>query len=79
MSRKHSWKEIWDLYRILELQHSLTPGVLEYLLQLEGGDAMKLKDVMLCDYEEVKAALMNNEKNLEACYKMLQKLRKEED
>lgn len=77
--QKHSWKEIWDLYRILELQHSLTPGVLEYLLQLEGGDAMKLKDVMLCDYEEVKAALMSGEKNLDACYKMLQKLRKEED
>lgn len=77
--QRRTWKEIWNLYRILEMQHSLTPGVLEYLLQLEGGDAMKLKDVMLCDYEEVKQALMNNEKNLDACYKMLQKLRKEED
>lgn len=77
--QKRSWKEVWDLYRILEMQHQLTPGTLEYLLQLEGGDAMKLKDVMLCEYEEVKQALLNNEKNLEACYKMLQKLRKEED
>lgn len=77
--QKHTWKEIWDLYRILEMQHQLTPGTLEYLLQLEGGDAMKLKDVMLCEYEEVKQALLNNEKNLEGCYKMLQKLRKEED
>lgn len=40
---------------------------------------MKLKDVMLCDYDEVKEALLSGEKNLEACYKMLAKLRKEED
>lgn len=77
--QKRSWGETWDLYRILEMQHSLTPGVLEYLLQLEGGDAMKLKDVMLCEYEEVKEALMSNQKTLDASYKMLQKLRKEEN
>lgn len=77
--QKRTWKEIWDLYRILEMQHQLTPGTLEYLLQLNGGDAMKLKDVMLCEYEEVKQALLNGEKDLEGCYKMLQKLRKEED
>lgn len=78
--QKRTWKEVWDLYRILEMQHSsLTPGTLEFLLQLEGGDAMKLKDVMLCEYDEVKEALLNNEKNLEGCYKLLQKLRKEED
>lgn len=74
-----SWAEIWHLYQVLELQSSVTPATLEYLLQLESGDAMKLKDVMLCSYEEVKQALLNNEKNLEACYKMLAKLRKEED
>ena len=33
--QKRSWGETWDLYRILEMQHSLTPGVLEYLLQLD--------------------------------------------
>lgn len=77
--QRRTMKEVWELYQILELQSPITPGTLEYLLQLESGDAMKLKDVMLCDYEEVKQALLNNEKNLEACYKMLQKLRKEED
>ena len=78
-TQKHTWKEIWDVYRILELQSEITPGKLEYLLQLESGDAMKLKDVMLCNYEEVKEALLSDEKTLDACYKMLQKLRKEED
>lgn len=78
-TQKRTWNEVWNLYKILEMQDNFTPGTLEYLLQLEGGDAMKLKDVMLCDYDEVKQALLNNEKGLEACYKMLQKLRKEED
>lgn len=78
-AQKREWSEIWDLYQVLELQTSITPGTLEYLLQLNGGDAMKLKDVMLCDYDEPKQMLLNNEKDLEACYKLLQKLRKEED
>lgn len=78
-NQRRDWSEIWHLYQVLELQSSITPGTLEYLLQLESGDAMKLKDVMLCDYDEVKQALLNNEKNLDGCYKMLAKLRKEED
>lgn len=78
-TQKRNWGETWHLYQILELQSAITPGTLEYLLQLESGDAMKLKDVMLCDYDEVKEALLSGEKNLEACYKMLAKLRKEED
>lgn len=78
-TQDREWSEIWELYQILEMQTSITPGTLEYLFQLNGGDAMKLKDVMLCDYDEPKQALLNNEKDLEACYKMLQKLRKEEN
>lgn len=78
-TQNREWSEVWDLYQILEMQTAITPGTLEYLLQLNGGDAMKLKDVMLCDYDEPKQALLNNEKDLEACYKLLQKLRKEED
>lgn len=77
--QKRQWSEVWDLYRILELQSAITPGTLEFLLQLEAGDAMRLKDVMLCDYYEVKEALLSGEKNLDACYKMLQKMRKDED
>lgn len=77
--QRRQWSEIWDLYRILELQSAITPGTLEFLLQLESGDAMKLKDVMLCEYAEVKEALLSGDKNLDAAYKMLAKLRKEED
>lgn len=77
--QKRQWGEVWNLYRILELQTAITPGTLEYLLQLEAGDAMRLKDVMLCDYSEVKEALLSGEKSLDASYKMLQKMRKEED
>lgn len=77
--QRRDWAEIWHLYQVLELQSPITPGTLEYLLQMESGDAMKLKDVMLCDYDEVKQTLLSGEKGLEACYKMLAKLRKEED
>lgn len=77
--QRHSWAETWYLYRILEMQSSMTPGTLEYLLQLESGDAMKLKDIMLSEYDEVKEELLNNKKTISQCYNMLQKLRKEED
>lgn len=77
--QRRQWSEVWDLYRILEMQSAITPGTLEFLLQLESGDAMKLKDVMLCEYSEVKESLLNGEKDLDGAYKMLAKLRKEED
>lgn len=77
--QKRNWQEIWDLYQVLEAQSPITPGTLEYLLQLEPGDAMKLKDVMLSEYDEIKIELTTDKKTLEAAYKALAKARKEED
>ena len=77
--QRRSWGEIWYLFQILEEQSAMTPGTLEYLLMLESGDAMKLKDIMLCDYPEVRDELLSDRKTLTQCYNMLQKLRKEED
>lgn len=79
-TQKHQWSEIWDLYQVLEeTVVGITPANLESLLQLEAGEAMKLKDVMLSGYSEVTDVLLNGDKTLDACYKMLQKLRKEEN
>lgn len=79
-TQKHQWSEIWDLYQVLEeTVIGITPANLESLLQLEAGEAMKLKDVMLSGYPEVTEALLNGDKTLDASYKMLQKLRKEEN
>jgi 5-methylcytosine-specific restriction protein A len=78
-TQRRKWKEIWDLYTVLEMQTQITPGTLEYLLQLEPGDAMKLKDVMLCEYVDVQEMILHENKTLEQAYKQLQKLRKEED
>lgn len=78
-NQKHNWKEIWGMFEVLELNEVMAPSSLEYLLQLESGDAMKLKDVMLCEYDEVKEDLLSNKKNLYQAYNQLQKLRKEED
>lgn len=77
--QRRSWGEIWYMLKILEAQSSLTPGTLEYLLQLESGDSMKLKDIMMCDYDDVKESLLTNKKDITQCYNMLQKYRKEED
>lgn len=78
-SQKHTWKEVWEMFEVLELSDVVTPSSLEYLLQLESGDAMKLKDVMLSEYDEVKEDLISEKKTLYQAYNMLQKLRKEED
>lgn len=78
-TQKRSWSEVWDLYGILEMQSQIKPSTFESLFQLEGGDAMKLKDVMFSEYPEIKDELLANEKTLDQCYKQLQKNRKEED
>lgn len=77
--QSHSWNEVWYLCQVLEMQSNLSPGTLEYLLCLEPGDSMKLKDIMLSGYEDVKSDLLGNKKTLAQCYNALQKLRKEED
>lgn len=79
-TQKHQWSEIWGLYQVLEeTVIGITPANMESLLQLEAGEAMKLKDVMLSGYSEVTEALLNGDKTLDGAYKMLQKLRKEEN
>lgn len=79
-TQRHQWSEIWDLYQVLEeTVIGITPANMESLLQLEAGEAMKLKDVMLSGYSEVTEPLLNGDKTLDGAYKMLQKLRKEEN
>lgn len=78
-SQHRDWKETWGLYQILETTALMTPATLEYLLQLQPGEAMKLKDVMLCEYPEVIDELLSEAKTLQQCYNNLQKLRKEEN
>lgn len=80
-TQRHSWQETWDLMQILEMQSEeiITPGTIETLLDLEPGDSMKLKDVMLSDDEEAKGELLAGKKSLQQCYNILQKHRKDED
>ena len=77
--QKHSWSEIWYMYKILESESAMTPGTLEYLLQLEPGDSMKLKDIMLSGYSEIIDDLLSDKKSIQQAYSALQKARKEED
>ena len=77
--QSHSWSEVWGMFQVLEMSDVVSPTVLEYLLQLEPGDAMKLKDVMLSGYEDVKVPLLDGTKGLGQVYNILQRLRRDED
>lgn len=80
-NQRKSWAEIWYLYQVIESQSALTPGNVEYLLQLEPGDAMKLKEIMSRkqEFPEPAEELLANKKTLQQCYNMLNKLMKEQD
>ena len=73
--------EQWNMMKILEGVNDLSPVLLEYLLQLEAGQAMKLKDVMLCesDYYEIRDKLIMGEIDIESAYKKLCNERKKEN
>lgn len=77
--QKRSWSEVWYLYGILSMQSSFSASMMEYLLQLEPGDASKLYDVMTRDYQDIKDDLLSNKKSLTQCYNQLQKYLKEEN
>lgn len=74
-------KEMWEQMKVLESVNDATPGLIEYLLQMEPGDAMKLKDVMLSDhsYDDFKDALLIGKYSIEQAYKKLCNERKKED
>lgn len=79
VTQKRTWSEIWYLYQILELQANVKPSTLEHLLQLNSGDAMRLRDVMQCDYEDIKSDLLADKITLDKAFKTLTKYRKDED
>lgn len=76
----HDMEETWYAMQQLERDYNLKPANIERLFpNLLPGDAMRLKDVALGEFEEPKNLLFSGEKTLDASYKLLQKLRKEED
>lgn len=79
--QKKSWSEIWYLYQVLESQSALSPGNIEYLLQLEPGDAMKLKEIMTRknEFPEPAEDLISKKKTLQQAYNQLNKLMKEQN
>lgn len=80
-SQKYTNKEIWEQMQILEEVNGATPGLIEYLLQLQPGDAMKMKDVMLSDieYAPIRQDLMDGLLTIEGAYKKLTNERRKEN
>lgn len=77
-SQNFSNKEIWEQYILLERINSATVGQIEYYLQLNAGDAVKLKDVMECDYDEIQSEFLEGNLTIDGAYKKLNNERKKE-
>lgn len=78
--QQHSWKEKWDLSQVLEAQSSFSSTTMDFLLQMEPGDYLKLKSIMEeTGYPEIREDLFSGKKTLQQCYNNLQKLLKEEN
>ena len=77
-AQKHTWGEKWAMQKVMEESYSLTPSMLDWLLNLDAGDSMRLKEVMLAEYPEVTEGFLSGKKDLVRSYKALEKLRKEE-
>lgn len=79
--QRRNWEENWYLYQLLESQSALTPSTMEYLLQLEPGDAMKLKEIMTRadEFPQPKEDLLSGKKSLQQAYSSLMKEMKEQN
>jgi len=80
-SQRYSAREIWEQMKILEDINDIGPGLIEFLLQMNSGEAMKLKDIMLADmdYAEIQKSLVDGDLAIEGAYKKLCTARKKED
>lgn len=77
-AQTHTWAEKWSMLKVMEESYSLTPSMLDWLLNLDPGDSMRLKEVMLAEYPEVTEDFTSGKKDLTRSYKALEKLRKAE-
>lgn len=77
-AQTHTWAEKWSMLKVVEESYSLTPSMLDWLLLIDAGDSMRLKEVMLAEYPEVTEDFLSGKKDLMRSYKALEKLRKAE-
>lgn len=77
-AQTHTWAEKWAMQQVMEESYSLTPSMLDWLLLIDAGDSMRLKEVMLAEYPEVTEDFLSGKKDLTRSYKALEKLRKAE-
>lgn len=77
-AQTHTLAEKWAMLQVMEESYSLIPSMLDWLLLLEAGDSMRLKEVMLAEYPEVTEDFLAGKKDLTRSYKALEKLRKAE-
>lgn len=80
-TQQYSNRETWEIMDRL-LKKNVSAGLIEYLLQLNAGDGMKLQDIMtvrFCDFDETRQKFLADELTIDATYKKLTTLRKKID
>lgn len=80
-TQRYSNKECWNIMQKLQ-DKSASPGLIEFLLQLKPGDAMKLQDIMttdIVDFWEYKESFIDDTLSIESAYKKLSNIRKKEN
>lgn len=79
-TQQYSNSETWGIMKRLQ-DSNVTNGLMEFLLQLNAGDAMKIQDIMTADdeYEEIRQGFLNSELTVESAYKKLCSQRKKEN
>lgn len=80
-TQRYSNKECWNIMQKLQ-DKSASPGLIEFLLQLKPGDAMKLQDIMtadIVDFWEYRESFLDDTLSIEMVYKKLTNIRKKEN
>lgn len=76
--QKHTWAEKWKMLQIIDRSYTVEATVLDWLLDIDLGDSMRLRDVMECEYPEIIDEFVSGKRSLIKSYNSLQKARRDE-
>ncbi|MBF1730905.1 MAG: hypothetical protein HXP06_03855, partial [Trueperella pyogenes] len=76
--QKHTWAEKWKMLQIIDRSYTVEATALDWLLDIDLGDSMRLRDVMECEYPEIIDEFVSGKRSLIKSYNSLQKARRDE-
>ena len=76
--QEHTWPEIWKMLQTVDRSYTVEATALDWLLRIDLGDSMRLRDVMECEYPEIVDEFVSGKRSLLKSYNSLQKARRDE-